>query len=108
MLQILVGEESFMFPMHHYWTHEDSEGKGIAFKEAKAIFKTLSTFSEEVFNSRVDAWNNEGRRNCLIFESVCIIRYVILTLLLSLPIVRMRKKAHDHQLQKWRYKNFCM
>ena len=56
-----------------YWMQEDLEGKGILVKESKALFKTLSTFSEEVFNSRVDAyvdnsnllhfWNNEGGRN---------------------------------------------
>ena len=35
----------------------------------------------------------------MIFESVCIICYVTLTLLLSLPLVCMPKKVHDHQLQ---------
>ena len=40
-----------------YWCPEDliSQG-GIAVKEAKALFQTLTTFSEEVFNGRVDAF----------------------------------------------------
>ena len=57
-----------------YWCPEDliSQG-GIAVKEAKALFQTLTTFSEEVFNGRVDAfvdnlnlidfWNNRGGKN---------------------------------------------
>ena len=43
--------------------------------------------------------HNWSKGECLIFESVCIICYVILTLFLSLPLVRMRKKARDHQFQ---------
>ena len=53
-----------------YWTQEDLEGKAMAVKEAKALFKILSTFSEVLFNTRVDRhvdnsnllhfWNNEG------------------------------------------------
>ena len=42
----------------------------------------------------------------LLFESDFIICFVILTLLLSLPVVRTRKEARDHQFQRWRYKNF--
>ena len=57
-----------------YWCPEDFECPGgIAVKEAKALFRTLSTFSEDVLSGKVDAfvdnktlldfWNNEGGRN---------------------------------------------
>ena len=36
------------------------ESKNIAVKEAKALYKTLSTFSEEVYNTRVDALVNNS------------------------------------------------
>ena len=57
-----------------YWCPEDFECPGgIAVKEAKALFQTLSTFSEDILNERVDAfvdsknlldfWNNKRVRN---------------------------------------------
>ena len=57
-----------------YWCPEDLDSPGgNAVKEAKAFLHTLSTFSSEVFNGRVDAyvdnknllgfWNNEGGKS---------------------------------------------
>ena len=57
-----------------YWCPEDLDSPGgIAVKEAKALLRTLSTFSSEVFNGRIDAyvdnknlldfWNNEGGKS---------------------------------------------
>ena len=57
-----------------YWSPDDLEvSGGIAVKEAKALYQTLSIFRNELANGRVDAnvdnsnlidfWNNEGGRN---------------------------------------------
>ena len=56
-----------------YSSQEELYGSGIAVKEAKALIRTLSTFSNDVCNGRVDAfvdnsnlldfWNNQGGRS---------------------------------------------
>ena len=56
-----------------YWCNEVFYGSDISIKEAKALYNTLATFANEVFNGRVNAyvdntnlvdfWNNQGGRN---------------------------------------------
>ena len=75
MLPVSGGEESFSLPdnpkqTRDYWPQEELYGSGIAVKEARALIRTLSTFSSDVYNRRVDAlvdnsnlldfWNNQG------------------------------------------------
>ena len=58
--------------LRDYWS-EDERSLPIAAREAKALHKLLITFSNEIYNSRVDAsvdntnlihfWNNEGGKN---------------------------------------------
>ena len=57
---------------HDYWS-DDEKALPIAIREALALYKTLATFSDNIVNSRVDAfidnmnllsfWNNEGGKN---------------------------------------------
>ena len=64
-----------------YWCPEDlATPGGIAVKEAKALFKTLSAFHADIFNSKVDAyvdnsnlidfWNNEGGKNLFLTDEI--------------------------------------
>ena len=64
-----------------YWSPDDLEvSGGIAVKEAKALYQTLSIFRNELANGRVDAyvdnsslidfWNNEGGRNIILTNEI--------------------------------------
>ena len=63
-----------------YWEKEDTSLPDIANREAKALYKTLSAFSEEVYNSRViahvdntnllDFWNNGGSRSLPLTDEI--------------------------------------
>ncbi len=56
-----------------YWSNEVVVGTDIAVKEARALYKTLSTFASDVFNGRVNMyvdnanlisfWENKGGRS---------------------------------------------
>ena len=62
--------------------------------EMKSLFIAITAFYR-----LIELWtfvltsHNWSKGECLIFESVCIICYVILVLLLSLLLVRMRKRG---------------
>ena len=63
-----------------YWEKEDISLPGIAIREAKALYKTLSAFSKEVYNSRViahvdntnllDFWNNGCGRSLPLTDEI--------------------------------------
>ena len=64
-----------------YWSPDGLEvSGGIAVKEAKALYQTLSIFRNELANGRVDAyvdnsnlmdfWNNEGGRNIILTNKI--------------------------------------
>ena len=89
-----------------YWCPEDliSQG-GIAVKEAKALFQTLTTFSEEVFNGRVDAfvdnsnlidfWNNGGGKNIPLTNEIKDLFHLSLKLNIVLNLFYIPSESND-------------
>ena len=89
-----------------YWCLEDFECPGsIAVKEAKALFQTLSTFSEDVLNRKVgafadnknllDFWNNEGGRNIPLTNKIKDLFFITLKLNILLNVYYVWSALND-------------
>ena len=89
-----------------YWDPEDIHTSGgIAVKEAKALLQTLSTFSHEVFNGRVDAyvdnknligfWNNEGGKSITLSNEIKELFFMSLKLNIILNLHYVPSRSND-------------
>ena len=89
-----------------YWCPDDlNSQEGIAVKEAKALFQTLTTFSEEVFNGRMDAfvdnsnlidfWNNKGGRNTPLTNEIKDLFHLSLKLNIVLNLFYILSESND-------------